>query len=426
MLIWNFFRAYIKQVTTKNGFLEVTPVLIVFYYLFSTSLIPINLYYRFFSTPFLEHYYFNNLTYLSPLLLLFLALRFRPNYFLLITSILFFLIFAFSTLFADEISLRSLIIAFYTVLPFMYCAFLTFSRLQIQSIAILSLTLLFLVCLQVYFYGLGFGSYISKYGDGSSIGELGVATRVLTTVGAATGTSVFIVLLSFVLLSLRQKIGKFEIAIFIIMTTSVFVTYSRGSLILILVYLLIRFNPFSDIRSFVKRFSNVLLIIFFLGVSLIGIFSFFPSVVDVWTDRFYYSMSKGELDSGRFLRVEHALTEFESSNYSGVGLGHYSPRKKIIPTTFTRLEFLGRSSPHNVYLLLLVEAGIVGLIAYLFFVLKILLSSRKKKVFLPIFIPIFLLGHNVEYVYIMYPYIWALALLVAIALSHKIRPRILN
>ena len=85
-----------------------------------------------------------------------------------------------------------------------------------------------LVCSQVYFYGLGFGTYISKFGDGSSLGELGAASRVLTTVGAATGTSVFIALLSFLILSLRAKIDKIEIAVFVMMTTSVFIRILEG------------------------------------------------------------------------------------------------------------------------------------------------------------------------------------------------------
>ena len=249
----------------------------------------------------------------------------------------------FSSIFSEEFNLTSIIIGYYTVLPFLCCSFIKFTRLQVDTIRILSLGLLILICCQVFFYGLGFGTYVSKFGDGSSIGESGTASRVLTTVGAATGTSVFITLLSFLLLSLRDKIGKMEIAVFILMATSVFITYSRGALVILIAYLIIRFNPLSDIRLFVKRVSTLLILSLFLLISIGGILALNPSVLTVWEDRFYY-LSAREYDSGRFLRIEHAMQEFERSDYIGVGFGHYSARKKIIPTVFTRMSFVGISS----------------------------------------------------------------------------------
>ena len=153
--------------------------------------------------------------------------------------------------------------------------------------------------------------------------------------------------------------------------------------------------------------------------------SFESSVLKVWEDRFYY-LSGREFDSGRFLRVEQAMLEFERSNYAGVGFGNYSARKKIIPTVFTRINFIGASSPHNVYILLLVEIGILGILIYISFIAKILLSCLKKRILLPIFIPIFFIGHNVEYVYLMHPFLWAFGLLVAIALSKNMPEKYIN
>ena len=411
-------RGYLKAICNLKGFIEISPILVVFYYLYSTSLIPVNLYYRFFSKDIFDHFYVNLLSLFSPLILIFLFVRFRPNRTLVLFSIIFFGMCAFSSIFAQEFNLTSIIIGYYTVLPFLCCSFIKFTKLQVDTIRLLSLALLLLICFQVYFYGLGFGTYISKFGDGTSIGEAGTASRVLTTVGAATGTSVFISLLSFLLLSLRTKIGKIEIAVFVMMATTVFITYSRGAVVILIAYLIIRFNPFSDIRFFVKRLSTVIIISLSLLASIGGILVLNPSVLKVWEDRFYY-LSAREFDSGRFLRVEHAMLELERSNYTGVGFGNYSARKKIIPTVFTRMSFVGISSPHNVYILLLVELGIFGILIYLMFIAKILLSSMKKKILLPIFIPIFLIGHNVEYVYLMHPFIWAFALIVAIALSRN-------
>jgi O-antigen ligase len=202
------------------------------------------------------------------------------------------------------------------------------------------------------------------------------------------------------------------------MASTVFITYSRGSLLIILAFILLKYNPFSDFRFFLKRISAAIALSFVLLISIGGILIFNPSVLKVWEDRFYY-LSAREFDSGRFLRIDHAMVELERSNYTGVGFGNYSARKKIIPTVFTQMTFVGISSPHNVFILLLVELGIFGLLAYLIFICKILLSSLKKKTLLPMLIPIFLIGHNVEYVYLMYPFAWAFALLIAIALSRN-------
>ena len=416
MISFKYIRNYLKTVLSKNGFIEVLPILLVFYYLFSTSLIPINLYYRFFSKAIFEHYFVNLLTFLSPILLIFLFVRFRVNLTLVLFSALFFALCSFSSLFSDQFSLNSIIIGYYTVLPFLICSFIQFTKLQITTIRILSLILLSLICFQVYFYGLGFGTYISKFGDGSVLGEAGMASRVFTTVGAATGTSVIVILLSFLLLSLRANLGKLEIFVIILMASTVFITYSRGSLLIILAFILLKYNPFSDFRFFLKRISAAIAMSLVLLISIGGILIFNPSVSKVWEDRFFY-LSAREFDSGRFLRIDHAMVELERSNYAGVGFGNYSARKKIIPTVFTQMTFVGISSPHNVYILLLVELGIFGLLAYLIFICKILLSSLKKKTLLQMLIPIFLIGQNVEYVYLMYPFVWAFALLIAIALS---------
>lgn len=418
MISFKYIRNYLKHVLSKNGFIEVLPILLVFYYLFSTSLIPVNLYYRFFTKPIFEHYFVNLLTLISPFILIYLFVRFRANLTLVLFSTLFFALCSFSSLFSDQLSLTSTIIGYYTVLPFLICSFIQFTKLQITTIRILSLILLSLICFQVYFYGLGFGTYISEFGDGSSLGEAGMASRVYTTVGAATGTSVILILLSFLLLSLKANIGKLEIFVIILMASTVFITYSRGSLLIILVFILLKYNPFSNFRFFLKRISTAIVLSLVLLISIGGILIFNPSVLKVWEDRFYY-LSAREFDSGRFLRIDHAMAELEQSNYTGVGFGNYSARKKIIPTVFTRMTFVGISSPHNVFILLLVELGIFGLLTYLLFICKILLSSLKKKTLLPMLIPIFLIGHNVEYVYLMYPFAWAFALLIAIALSRN-------
>lgn len=420
--IFKQLREYFKAILNLKGFIEVFPILLVFYYLFSTSLIPVNLYYRFFSKPIFEHYFVNLLTLISPFILIFLFVRFRANITLVVFSAIFFALCTFSSFFADEPSLNSIIIGYYTVLPFLICSFVQFTKLQITTIRIFSLILLSLICFQVYFYGLGFGTYISKFGDGTSLGEAGIASRVYTTVGAATGTSVLIILLSFLLLSLRTNLGKLEIAVIILMCSSVFITYSRGSLLIILAFVLLKYNPFSNFRFFFKRIFTAIALFFVLSISLGGILIFNPSVLKVWEDRLHY-LSAREFDSGRFLRVDHAMVEFERSDYLGVGFGNYSARKKIIPTVFTRMTFVGLSSPHNVFILLLVELGVFGLIAYLIFVCKILFSSLRKNSVLAILIPIFLIGHNVEYVYLMYPFLWAFALLIATALSRNMPER---
>ena len=62
----NLIRAYLREVFCLKGLIEISPILLVFYYIYSTSLIPINLYYRFFSKVIFDHYYVNLLTLLSP------------------------------------------------------------------------------------------------------------------------------------------------------------------------------------------------------------------------------------------------------------------------------------------------------------------------------------------------------------------------
>ena len=182
MLKMEFVKEYIKifkQLFTIIGIIESLPVIIIFGYAYSTSLIPVNLYYRYFSTPIFEYFYVNNLTLLAPVLIPIIILNHKVNFRLLLISFGFFCIFAFSTFFAKDLQIDTIMIALYSVIPFCSCAFIKFTRIQIKLIRLnIAFSLFILVAFQVYFYGLGFGTYVSSFGDGTAIGEIGVASSI--------------------------------------------------------------------------------------------------------------------------------------------------------------------------------------------------------------------------------------------------------
>ena len=110
MIFLKSIRSYLKHVLSRNGFVEVLPVLVIFYYLYSTSLIPINLYYRFFSKAIFEHYYVNLFTLVSPIILLYCFLRYRPNMTLVVFSGSLFGMCVFSSIFSEEMNLTSIVV----------------------------------------------------------------------------------------------------------------------------------------------------------------------------------------------------------------------------------------------------------------------------------------------------------------------------
>lgn len=125
-----------------------------------------------------------------------------------------------------------------------------------------------------------------------------------------------------------------------------------------------------------KKISNKLIklsaglfatIILFFTTSL-----FIPSVSNV-IDRFEEGVKSGDLINGRGELYELAINLWKEDKILGNGWGSYSYKYKIL-YHWNNLEYL---DAHNVYLQLLCETGIIGLLFFLVIIIRVLIKIIK-------------------------------------------------
>ncbi|PQJ28060.1 O-antigen ligase family protein [Rubritalea profundi] len=401
---------------TSKGFSEAYPLLLILLATVVTSVVPTAIYQNYLCYEVGD--YAIDLSLLTVSILFVPIITKTKKNPAMIGFCVFFLIFGLISIPLAKASEASAILTgIYTALPFLLVSCIRFTPFQGVLLRWIILIPFFAIVLQVLLYGLGFLTYVSE-STGNEVGRIGEASRIGSTVGKATGTSVFIFLCALLSALLFIKRPFFFWGILAISFIATVITQSRGTTLMMACYLLALSTPF--LKEANSKGGGFYVRILMLGGVLFGGAGFLylkPDVVEQWRKRVDYFKGDAFDLAGRDVRGAQAIAIAKKSHYLGVGLGNYSPRKKLMLGSAKRA---GIGSPHNVYLLLLGEIGIVGALGYIALQIRVLYRGYKYNRWMAT-IGLFILlgaGHNTEYVYLHMPFIWVFALLLAYV-SHE-------
>ena len=299
----------------------------------------------------------------------------------------------------------------YVYFPLIFFCF-PLSRDEMEKTRILIVPTAVIISVEIILYSTGVLSYTSSTGDSltNNLYRAGDVFRVSTTVGAATGTSIILLLLGVISTSFYKIAQPLRVILLFLFTVGMFMTMSRGAIISWSVYLgvFLYFN-FLRKKSFVVKSMTIIAV----ALSLFCL---------NWTGVFNPIIERNEklenvgFDSGRNERFAYAIDVFQSSYALGVGSGQVFPDKSIA----RKIEVKYKGAPHNVYLIYLAELGIVGLCLVLLEMFLLLKDLDYRSVMGVMIIPIFLLNMNTEGVFVTQEYFCLLMLYILFS-PHKKR-----
>jgi O-antigen ligase len=228
-------------------------------------------------------------------------------------------------------------------------------------------------------------------------GAFGDMDRISTTVGAATSTGTVVFMLGVWVVDLWGLNWR-GLVIAWVALIGIAATFSRGPLAMAgMVALLASFKwaRAAPTPGGATRRTFGLAAAIALSIAAVTVGGPVRGLADALVER----LESGAGDTGRLYRYEEAWSTFQANPIFGVGSGHYHLRPRYEESGFAPT---GRTSPHNVYLLVLAENGILGTVL---FVGGFLLSVRPLLARLsarPLAIAVFIVGFvgmNVEVLY---------------------------
>lgn len=301
-------------------------------------------------------------------------------------------------------------------IPFIYIKW-PLDKDGFEKIKITLIVSLLILCGEVLLYSLGILVYTTADGDDLTDGlyDTGGIMRISTTVGAATGTAIIILMLGCIVTG-YYKMGKVKLySLFILITVTLLFTVSRGSLLIWLIYVgIYAYKKVSDL-SFFKKIGFIIV----LAVSLVVLNNrgaFEPL-------KYRMEMNKADESTGRDDLNNAAVRLIEDSGYFGVGIGNVFPEKNIQ----YKLNVPYYIGMHNTYLVYVAEIGIIGLFFLLMFYLFVIGQLRFHKIPLSLTIVcILIISFNTEAVFVDQEYIALFFLLITAALNIRINNDALN
>lgn len=275
-------------------------------------------------------------------------------------------------------------------IPFIYLNF-PLNREGLERIEIPLIVSLLVLCGEVLLYSLGILTYTTADGDDLTAGlyDTGGIMRISTTVGAATGTAIIILMLGCIITS-YYRIGKVKLySLYVLISLTLLFTVSRGSLLIWLIYLSIyAFKIIKDL-SFAKKLAFVLVVI--ASLLVLNQQRVFEPL------KYRMETNKYDVTTGRDDTNNAAANLIRSSDFFGVGIGNVFP-EKIIQYKLNVPHYIGM---HNTYLTYIAEIGIFGVFFLLLFYLSLILQLRVLKIPLAfIAICIMMISFNTEAVFV--------------------------
>ncbi len=267
---------------------------------------------------------------------------------------------------------------------------------------------LLILCGEVLLYSLGILAYTTAEGDDLTDGlyETGGIMRISTTVGAATGSAIVILMLGCIITA-YYKMGKIKLyALFLLITVTLLFTVSRGSLLIWLMYIGIHIVKKLKSLSFSKKVGFIIVVI----ASLLVLNQ--QGVFEPLKDRMEKNQS--DVTTGRDDLNNEAVRLIMNSDYFGVGIGNVFP-EKIIQYKLNVPYYIGM---HNTYLTYLAEIGVIGLMFLLLFYLSVISHLRFLKLPLSfVALCVLLVSFNTEAVFVDQEYIALFFLLITASLN---------
>jgi O-antigen ligase len=288
---------------------------------------------------------------------------------------------------------------------------LSYRHFKILKIPII--TILIIICLEIVLYSFGILKYSESLGDQ----EYGGITRISTTIGAATGTAVAVLLLlgiAYPLVNPKKEIVKNSILYF--SGAAILITLSRGSIIAFMIILTI----FLYKKYFQNKLKNIFKNIFKVAFSLIiafligNNFGIFDSVLE----RSNSLNSNENLSSGRFDRWQSSFEFISESPIIGNGPNYYTILKRARHMDIDSLDLF---SPHNTFFLILMQTGIIGFLVFLAILVTMCRQLRISNIGISgiVFYTTILISMNTEIVFVFMEFTGLFMLLWNISLIEK-------
>lgn len=248
------------------------------------------------------------------------------------------------------------------------------------------------ICLEIFLF-----STVLSYRGLEHYQRFGEIARISTTIGAATGSAIVVFMLGAMLYQSFMDRRIMSISILVITSLSIAFTLSRGALVAQVLFLaavvLRNLMPLS-----IKKILQVMLAVIFMSF----VINFAANSINLYAsmeERFAYGIKSGDITSGRDDRWKQTIDYISQDPIFGNG--------SCFIMLYERARYLDVKtrnlfSPHNSYLLCLVDYGWVGFailfIVILYMAILVPRTSYFSLLNLSLLINIFVLM-NVEVVY---------------------------
>ena len=223
-----------------------------------------------------------------------------------------------------------------------------------------SLLLLAAILFQQVSLSLGLGFIDSGQAQNVELNE--GLLRVGTSVGAATITAIFVCLLVGIIISITQS-KIISLVAFALGLLSVLLSGTRSAMIVILV-MAFKYLFFGELK--IKVIYKAIIIV----LAIIYIFPFLGSIIEARNEIAFNGddYTSGRID--RWIDALNILSNSKGSYFLGAGAG-------TVPITAFSEDIERLASPHNVYIGILFQFGIIGLIVFIIFLWKKIKYSLK-------------------------------------------------
>lgn len=251
-----------------------------------------------------------------------------------------------------------------SAIPFYLAPCMILSRPpMVESFKILKYPLLFILIISLYFYYKG---VLVSYSMGYGVDE-----RPTTLVGPVNTSSYFIVIISCLFAELYIKQRWLKMSLLLIVTLLTIVGACRGALLVIGLYIIILMvREYKDTKMIVK-----IMLILSLSASIFFVFS--SDLFSVLSMKNEEIAEGGDITSGRGERIALVIDKaFNDSPLVGVGHGRVFPSSKDLLVQRDERGFhysKYEGAPHNAFVVILAERGIIGFLLVIIGVVYILL-----------------------------------------------------
>lgn len=242
----------------------------------------------------------------------------------------------------------------------------------------------------------------------------GQIRRISTTIGASTGTSIVIFMISSIAFYLFSGKKYIQLLILVFSTTSILFSLSRGAIItqslFIIYYMIINLK-------LNKVFFKYL--IFITSFILIGnLINKKYQILDSVNYRLVDAIESSDFSAGRLDRFDKSYSLFLQSPIFGNGSSYLVAYNRAMDIKDYKVESLNSYSPHNFFLLVLVDYGLLGLLIIgliLFHFVKISFQNKKINILNFSFYLVLLIFFNVEIVFMNIEYLMPMYLMAHIS-----------